>query len=109
MFNDINIMPNVSNTGYTNLQESALFFSTTQMKGEGNVPIPVIQEYYGAYGGNKEGGEQRSSFGGGERKPFNREGGNGGGGERRSFDKPTGDRSFSGNREGAERRNRYSK
>jgi hypothetical protein len=61
-----------------------------------------------SFGGNKEGGE-RSSFGGGERKPFNREGGSGGGGERRSFDKPTGDRSFSGNREGAERRKRFTK
>ena len=60
-----------------------------------------------SFGGNKEGGE-RSSFGSGERKPFNREGGSGGG-ERRSFDKPTGERSFSGNREGAERRKRFTK
>lgn len=79
-----------------------------------------------SYGGNREGGERksygggesrsyagggerRSSFGGGERKPFNREGGNGGG-ERRSFDKPSGERSASsGNREGAERRRRFTK
>ncbi len=82
-----------------------------------------------SYGGNREGGERksygggesrsyagggerRSSYGGnkegGERKPFNREGGNGGG-ERRSFDKPAGERSFSGNREGAERRRRFTK
>jgi hypothetical protein len=55
LFNDINIMPNVSNTGYTNLQESALFFSTTQMKGKGGSPIPLIQDYHGSYGGNPEG------------------------------------------------------
>lgn len=70
-----------------------------------------------SYGGGESrsysgGGERRSSFGGsregGERKSFNREGGNGGG-ERRSFDKPSGERSFSGNREGAERRKRFSK
>jgi len=48
-------MPNVSNTGYTNLQESALFFSTTQMKGKGGSPIPLIQDYHGSYGGNPEG------------------------------------------------------
>ncbi|MES2760573.1 MAG: DEAD/DEAH box helicase [Bacteroidota bacterium] len=70
-----------------------------------------------SYGGGESrsysgGGERRSSYGGnkegGERKPFNREGGNGGG-ERRSFDKPREERSFSGNREGAERRTRFSK
>ncbi len=70
-----------------------------------------------SYGGGESrsysgGGERRSSFGGsregGERKPFNREGGNGSG-ERRSFDKPAGERSFSGNREGAERRKRFTK
>ncbi len=55
LFNDINIMPNVSNTGYTNLQESVLFFSTTQMKGQNGAPIPLIQDYHGAYGGNPEG------------------------------------------------------
>ena len=69
------------------------------------------------YGGGESrsysgGGERRSSYGGnkegGERKPFNREGGSGGG-ERRSFDKPSGERSFSGNREGAERRKRFTK
>lgn len=68
-----------------------------------------------SYGGGESrsysgGGERRSSFGGnkegGERKPFNREGGSG---ERRSFDKPREEKSFSGNREGAERRRRFTK
>ena len=66
---------------------------------------------FGGGGGERssERSGDRPSFGGGERKPFNREGGNGGG-ERRSFDKPSGDRPApSGNREGAERRRRFTK
>jgi ATP-dependent RNA helicase DeaD len=64
-----------------------------------------------SFGGERssERSGDRPSFGGGERRSFNREGGNGGG-ERRSFDKPSGDRpSSSGNREGAERRRRFTK
>ena len=55
LFNDINIMPNISDTGYTNLQESAIFFSTTSVKGKGGAPIPLIQDYHGSFGGNPEG------------------------------------------------------
>jgi ATP-dependent RNA helicase DeaD len=65
-----------------------------------------------SFGGERKsygGGESRSYAGGGERRSSY--GGNKEGGERKSYGagKPAGERSFSGNRESAERRKRFTK
>lgn len=55
LFNDKNRFATVGSTGYRNMTESALFMSVAAMKDQFNNTIPVIQDYYGAYGGNGNG------------------------------------------------------
>lgn len=52
LFNDKNMLPSLSSVGGRYLQESALFFSVTSMKDNLGNTVPMIQDYYGAYGGN---------------------------------------------------------
>jgi len=52
LFNDKNMLPSLSSVGGRYLQESALFFSVTTMKDNLGNTVPMIQDYYGSYGGN---------------------------------------------------------
>jgi hypothetical protein len=52
LFNDKYMMPSTSSVGGRFLQESALFFSVTTMKDNLGNNVPLIQDYYGNYGGN---------------------------------------------------------
>ena len=55
LFNDKNRFATVGSTGYRNMTESALFMSVAPMKDQFGNQIPVIQKYYGEYGGNGDG------------------------------------------------------
>jgi len=55
LFNDKNIFKSESTVGGRFLQESAIFFSVTAMKDELGNSVPVMQDYYGAYGQNTGG------------------------------------------------------
>lgn len=52
LFNDKNMLPSMSGVGGRYLQESALFFSVTTTKDNLGNNVPLIQDYYGSYGGN---------------------------------------------------------
>ena len=56
LFNDKYMLPSTSDVGGRYLQESALFFSVTSMKGGiSGGAVPLIQDYYGSYGQNSSG------------------------------------------------------
>jgi len=55
LFNDKYMMPSTSEVGGRFLQESAIFFSVTNMKGQNGGIVPMIQDYYGSYGQNSSG------------------------------------------------------